>query len=54
MKKHKAIVNYYARLVHKGSYKLDEVPEDIRDEVNNRIKELPPVTIDPETKTAQI
>lgn len=37
----KALTNYYARLIKKGVYKLEDVPEDGREEVQEAMNKLP-------------
>ena len=37
----KHLIKYYARLVQKGIYSKDEVPDDMRDEVVNMSITLP-------------
>lgn len=52
----KAMITYYARLVKKETFRIDDVPEEYRDVVMEKVKELPdilkpevPVTDDQET-----
>ena len=49
----KAAVNYYARLIRKNVYTIEKVPEDIREEVLAKVKELGPREIDPVTETPE-
>ena len=46
-----ALINYYARLIRKGSYNISEVPEDARDAVLTKVAELGPLEKDPITQT---
>ena len=34
----KALINYYTRLVQKGSYQIEDVPEYIRDTVSKLLE----------------
>ena len=45
----KALLNYYARLVHREIKTWEEVPTDIRDQVREIEATLPPYIPDPET-----
>ena len=46
----KPLINYYARLILRGDYKFDEVPEDMKELVQRRMNELKPVEKEDETK----
>lgn len=37
---HKALVNYYAKLVSKEVYKKEDIPEDIKDEVLEKVEKI--------------
>lgn len=41
----KATINYYAKLVQKGSYKMEEVPEELRPAIQKAYNELPPLKL---------
>lgn len=43
MSKDSALIRYYARIVKKGYYTIDEVPEEYRKDVKVCIKTLPPL-----------
>lgn len=49
--KNTALVNYYARLVKRGTYTMDMVQEDLRDEVSKVVETLPEPEFDPVTQT---
>lgn len=51
MGKNKALINYYARLVKRGTYTMDMVQEDLRDEVAKVVESLPEPEFDPVTQT---
>lgn len=51
--KNKALINYYASIVRKNNYKIENVPEELRDAVNKRIEELGPRKPDPVTETPE-
>lgn len=46
----KALINYYARLIKKGTYKLYQVQEDLKDEVLKVVRTLPDPEFDPVTQ----
>ena len=50
MANEKAKINYYAKLVQRGYYKEENVPEELREAVLNKVEELPPLEHDPETE----
>lgn len=50
MKKNKALINYYARLIKKGQFEENNIPSDMREDVMTKVAELPPISTDPETK----
>lgn len=46
-----AVKKYYARLVRRGVYTMDQVPEEDREEVTKLALELPEHEPDPEIET---
>lgn len=48
-----ALVNYYARLIKRGIYKIEDVPEDGREEVLKVVDTLPEPEFDPVTQTPE-
>ena len=34
------LVNYYAKLINRGDYTMEQVPEGMRDDVQKRINEI--------------
>lgn len=44
--KRKALINLYSSLIRKGSYVIDQVPEDMREEVQEKVDKLGPLPID--------
>lgn len=46
-----ALINYYARLIKKGTYTIDQVEERLREEVEKKLKDMPDVKVDEETET---
>lgn len=46
-----ALINYYAKLIKKKNYSIENVPEDIRSIVMEKVKTLPDPEFDPETET---
>ena len=49
--KNKALVNYYARLIQKGQWKIEDVPDNLRENVTEALKALPPLETTPETES---
>lgn len=49
-----ALIKYYARLIKKGIYTIDNVPEDKRDYVKKMMEEIPDIPFDPVTQTPEI
>ena len=41
--KNKALINYYARLIQKEQWKMEDVPENLRESVREAIKTLEPL-----------
>ena len=41
--KNKALINYYVRLIPKGQWKIEDVPENLRTSVEEAIKASEPV-----------
>lgn len=39
----KALINYYARLIQKGNYEMEKVPEGLRPIVEETLKTLKPL-----------
>lgn len=40
----KPLINYYARIIVRGDYKLDDVPEKFRELVREKIEEIKEAT----------
>lgn len=36
----KALINYYARLINKGTYKIEDVPDDLKSQVKKAAESL--------------
>jgi hypothetical protein len=51
MANNKALINYYAKLIHRNIKTIDVVPEYLRKEVLKKEATLPPVEPDPITET---
>lgn len=45
------IQKYYARLLRRGTWSIDKVPEEDREEVTKLALQLPEHELDPETET---
>lgn len=50
----KALTAYYARLINKGTYTIEQVPEDLQEEVKKLVSEMEPHEPDPETETPEL
>lgn len=50
----KALTAYYARLINKGTYTIEQVPEDLRSEVAKLVSEMAPHEVDPVTETPEL
>lgn len=48
------LIKYYARLIKKGNYKIEDVPEDKREDVKKIMEEIPDFPKDPITQTPEI
>lgn len=53
-----AVQKYYARLIYKGIYTIDQVPEEdkgkVKEYLNDIINNLGPYVPDPETETLSV
>jgi hypothetical protein len=49
-----AIVNYYARLINKGRYTIDQVPEEDKQAVKDALQTLKKPEFDPVTETPEL
>ncbi len=36
----RALINYYSRLIKKGVYKLENIPDDVRDDVKKVLEDM--------------
>lgn len=48
-----AIINYYARLIKKGVYTIEQVPEEDREKVLKVVESIPDIPFDPTTQTPE-
>lgn len=48
-----ALINYYARLIKKGSWKIEDVPDDKRPAVEEALKSMKDIPFDPITQTPE-
>lgn len=49
-----AVLKYYARLIKKGSYTMNDVPKEDQEAVKKYLEETPDPKFDPETQTPEI
>lgn len=49
-----ALIKYYAKLMQRGTFKEQGIPEEYRDEVMKVYNSLPPLPPDPDTQTPAI
>jgi len=38
MKKNKVLINYYARIILRGNWKIEDVPENLREDVEKAME----------------
>ena len=48
-----ALIKFYARLIRNGQMKEEELPADLREQIMEAYKELPPLEDDPAQSSAQ-